>query len=107
MTTELHRMIHTQPDTLEQVDNIDVTEQANALRPADRFIIVGTGTSFPAAELAATLRRAGGAAAIAVSAVDAARWQPEPRRDTGYVIISHTGSTAYALRLRQAVQAAG
>ncbi|MGH3444279.1 MAG: SIS domain-containing protein [Nocardioidaceae bacterium] len=106
-TTELQRMIHTQPDVLEQLVAADVATSAATLRRASRVVIVGTGTSFHAAELGAYLFRSGGIDAIAVPAVEAARWYPRPLSDAAYVIISHTGSTAYALSMRAAVQGAG
>ncbi|MGH9066734.1 MAG: SIS domain-containing protein, partial [Acidimicrobiales bacterium] len=107
MSTELHRMIHTQPDVLEQLAEIDVGAAATTLGRASRVVIVGTGTSLHAAELGAYLFRTGGLDAIAVPAIEAARWYPQPPPDAAYVIISHTGSTAYALSLRAAVQRAG
>ncbi|MGH3494845.1 MAG: SIS domain-containing protein [Sciscionella sp.] len=107
MATELHRMIRSQPGVLEQLAEIDVAAAAATLGRASRVVIVGTGTSFHAAELGAYLFRTGGVDAMAVPAIEAARWYPQPPADAAYVIISHTGSTAYALALRTAVQCAG
>lgn len=107
MTTELHRMIGAQPGVLEKLAGIDLTAAASTLRAVSRFVIVGTGTSFHAAELAAYLFRAGGADAVAVPAVEAARWYPRSPAGAAYVIISHTGSTAYARSLRAVVREAG
>lgn len=106
MPTGLHRMIHLQPDVIEQLASIDVTAAAHTLEKASRIMIVGTGTSLHAAQLGAYLFREGGLDAIAVPAIEAARWYPQPRSDTAYLLISHTGSTAYTLSLRAAVQRA-
>lgn len=104
VTTELERMTHAQPSVLEELAGTDLTAEASLLRKASRIIIVGTGTSFHAAELAGYLFRAGGADAIALSAADAVRWHHRPGPDTAYVIISHTGATAYARSLRAVLQ---
>ncbi|MCL2585260.1 MAG: SIS domain-containing protein [Streptosporangiales bacterium] len=107
MPTELQRMIHAQPSVLEQLAGTTVEAEAGTLRGASRVMIVGTGTSFHAAELGAYLFRSGGTDAIAVPAAEAARWYPRPRSGAAYVIISHTGETAYALSLRAAAREAG
>lgn len=107
MPGELHRMIRCQPGVLDQLAGLDVAAHADGLAAAGRIVIAGTGTSFHAAELAASLLRSGGADAAAVPSAAAARWYPAPRDGTAYVIISHTGATAYARSLRQAVREAG
>lgn len=107
MTTELHQTIQSQPGVLERLADVSIESEAGLLRRASRIVIVGTGTSFHAAELSAYLFRDGGADAIAVPSADAARWHPRPRPETAYVIISHTGETAYAGSLRAALRDAG
>ncbi|MGH8979831.1 MAG: SIS domain-containing protein [Acidimicrobiales bacterium] len=106
MATGLQRMITAQPDVLEHLATADLTAEVSTLRAADRIIIVGTGTSFHAAELGALLYRGAGVDAISVPAVEAARGCTGSLTGAAYVIISHTGSTSYARSLRKAVQAA-
>jgi glucosamine--fructose-6-phosphate aminotransferase (isomerizing) len=68
---------------------------------------VGTGTSFHAAELGAYLFRTGGVDAVAVPSVELVRWRPELDSADAVILISHSGSTAYALAVRQAARKAG
>ena len=100
-------MIELQPEVLRQVAGFDVGPQADILKPARRLFIVGTGTSFHAAELGAFLLSQHGIDAIAVRSANAARWRPAVVEGDGFVVISHTGETAYARTVRAALQAQG
>lgn len=107
MPTQLRAMIAMQPDVLEAVSRIDVSAAAATLRRGRHVSIVGTGTSFHAAELGAYLFRSGGIGADAIPAATMARWRPVLGRDDAIILISHTGSTAYALSVREAAAQAG
>jgi glutamine---fructose-6-phosphate transaminase (isomerizing) len=106
MATQLHAMIRTQPAVLDEVARLDVSGAAGSLR-SRRLVVVGTGTSFHAAELGAYLLRTGGVDAVAVPAAEFARWHPSPVAEYGYVVISHTGSTAYAKAVCESVRRVG
>jgi glucosamine--fructose-6-phosphate aminotransferase (isomerizing) len=106
MGTRLRAMIEAQPGALRAVSEIDVTAAAKAVWRGRRVILVGTGTSFHAAELGAYLLRTGGVDATAVPSAELARWRPKLDRADAVVVISHTGSTAYALAVRDAAKEA-
>ena len=103
----LRQMIAAQPDGLRAVASLDVSACAERLRPARRLYIVGTGTSFHAAQLGAYLLSSGGIDAQAVSSSEFARWRPALADGDGVVVISHTGETAYARTVCAQVMAAG
>jgi glucosamine--fructose-6-phosphate aminotransferase (isomerizing) len=92
----LRQMIAAQPAALRAVAGLDVSGSAERLRSVRRLYIVGTGTSFHAAELGAYLLSSGGVDARAVRSSDLARWRPALVEGDGAVVISHTGETAYA-----------
>jgi glucosamine--fructose-6-phosphate aminotransferase (isomerizing) len=107
MATQLRAMIEAQPAALRAVSEFDVSTAATTLSGAQRLTLIGTGTSFHAAQLGAYLLRTGGVDATAVPSAEMARWRPELDRADGVVVISHTGSTAYALAVRDAARSAG
>ena len=100
-------MIEAQPATLRAVAELDVSSFAELLRGARRIHLVGTGTSFHAAELGALLLQRGGVHAIATPSTDFARWRPEPEADEAVILISHTGTTPYALTVRERARVRG
>ena len=105
--SQLRAMIASQPAALSAVAGIDVSAHAERLRQARRIFIVGTGTSFHAAQLGAYLFRAGGLDAQAVTSSEFARWRPVPSDGDGAVVISHTGETAFARAACALISAAG
>ena len=107
MPTQLERMIEQQPAALRAVAELDVSAYADRLRGASRIHVVGTGTSFHAAELGAELLERGGVHAVAVPSADFARWRPEPTADEAVILISHTGTTPYALTVRERARVSG
>jgi glucosamine--fructose-6-phosphate aminotransferase (isomerizing) len=107
MSTQLRAMIEAQPAALRAVSEFDVSSAAEALSGAQRLTLIGTGTSFHVAQLGAYLLRTGGVDATAVPSAEMARWRPELDCAEGVVVISHTGSTAYALAVRDAARNAG
>jgi glucosamine--fructose-6-phosphate aminotransferase (isomerizing) len=100
-------MIAAQPDTLRAVAGLDISASVERLRSTRRLYIVGTGTSFHAAQLGAHLLRSGGLEAEALSSSEFARWRPAVVEGDGVVVISHTGETAYARTACSQVVAAG
>ena len=100
-------MIAAQPDVLTAVAGLDISASAARLRPARRIFIVGTGTSFHAAQLGAYLLRSGGLDTHAVTSSEFVGWRPTPLDGDGVVVISHTGESAYARAARSRVVAAG
>ena len=102
-TRALDRMIAAAPGALRAVAEMDIAAAVDALRGCERIALVGTGTSFHAAELGAWAlnaedgRRARAAESSRLGALD---------RAEGVILITHTGETAYSLRVRRRVLAA-
>jgi glucosamine--fructose-6-phosphate aminotransferase (isomerizing) len=107
MSSQLQAMDESQPAALRAVSDYDVSAAARVLARARRVVLVGTGTSFHAAELGAYLFRTGGVSAEAVSSVELARWRPVLDGADAVIVISHTGTTPYALSVRAAAREAG
>ena len=98
--TELEAAIRAQPDELRRLAALDLPPQAKRLAAGERLWLVGTGTSWHAAELgAAMFARAGIDARFATSS-EFARRSPL-RAGDGVIVLSHTGETAYAQAARQ------
>jgi glutamine---fructose-6-phosphate transaminase (isomerizing) len=98
--TELEAAIRAQPDELRRLATLDVPPEAKRLAAGERLWLVGTGTSWHAAELgAAMFARAGIDARFATSS-EFARRAPL-RAGDGVIVLSHTGETAYARSARQ------
>lgn len=72
-----------------------VVEQAAERIGSGRIYVVGTGTSFHAANQGAYLLRLAGADAMAVSAADSALWGPAPAPEEALVLLSHRGTKRY------------
>lgn len=105
MATKLDQMITAQPGALRELRKLDVSEHARRLSTASRLLLVGTGTSFHAAQLGAYLLRAGGLDAEAVPSAEFVGWRQVVAPGDGVIVITHTGETAYARAARAAVQA--
>jgi glucosamine--fructose-6-phosphate aminotransferase (isomerizing) len=60
-----------------------------------RVFLVGTGTSFHAANQGAYLLRLAGADALAVSAADSVLWGPAPSVHDALIVLSHRGTKRY------------
>ena len=98
--TELEAAIRAQPDELRRLAGLELPSAAKRLAAGERLWLVGTGTSWHAAELgAAMFARAGVDARFATSS-EFARGAPL-RAGDGVIVISHTGETAYARAARQ------
>ena len=96
--TALAEAIAAQPGVIAEIAGRERPGQVATLAAADRILLVGTGTSFHAAELGAAMFRSAGRVATAVSSHQFAhRGWPAGPGDV-LVAITHTGHTAYALR---------
>jgi len=98
--SELEAAIRAQPDELRRLAGLDLPPAAKRLAAGERVWLVGTGTSWHAAELgAAMLDRAGVDARFATSNEFVHR--APLRSGDGVIVISHTGKTAYAQAARR------
>lgn len=99
--TALDQAIRAQPALLRELLALDVGDAVERLRPATRTWLVGTGTSQHAAELGAGMLRLAGIDATAESSAAFARRLPTVTPTDSIVLITHTGETAFARRVRQ------
>jgi glucosamine--fructose-6-phosphate aminotransferase (isomerizing) len=98
--TELEAAIHSQPAELRRLSDLDVAPYTKRLASGDQVWITGTGSSWHAAELgAAMFARAGIDARFATS--NELATSVRLRAGDGVVVLSHTGSTAYARAARR------
>jgi glucosamine--fructose-6-phosphate aminotransferase (isomerizing) len=111
-TTQLELQIRAQPDALAAMlgsaktrDQIRVT--AEGLHRARRIWIVGTGTSFHAAELGASMLQLAGRQAQAVPSMQFVDFAPIIGPQDAVIVITHTAETAYALSTRAQTFGAG
>ena len=72
-----------------------------------RIFLVGTGTSWHAANHGVWLLREAGAEALAVSGFDAALYGPRPDPGDAVVLLSHTGAKRYTRQVLDEARAAG
>ena len=97
--TQLERAIRSQPEHLARLAREgDLHSQIEALRQCRRIWLVGTGTSFHAAELGALMLHDAGRAATAVPSISFVNAAPPVGPDDGVILISHNAGaeTAYA-----------
>jgi glutamine---fructose-6-phosphate transaminase (isomerizing) len=97
--TELERAIKAQPEELRRLAGLELPPHANRLAAGERLWLVGTGTSFHAAELGAAMMARAGIDARFASSMEFALRAPL-RAGDGVIVISHTGETAYARAAR-------
>lgn len=83
-----------------------IEETAERLR-GRRVLLVGTGTSFHAAQHGAWLLREAGAEAWAVAAIEAALHGPTAGQGDAVVLLSHTGAKRYTVDVLAAAGEAG
>jgi glucosamine--fructose-6-phosphate aminotransferase (isomerizing) len=105
--TALAETIEAQPRLLEQALAIELGDAADRLAEAERVWLVGTGTSQHAAELGALMLQEAGRDARAYSSAGYTRHAPEPEQTDAGIVISHTGSTAFAKAARAKLLSAG
>jgi glutamine---fructose-6-phosphate transaminase (isomerizing) len=100
---QLRHQISIQGDAIRQLIASDLSAQSEQIAAAKRILLVGTGTSFHAAQLGALMFQSAGIDAQAVASVMMAQAPPPARDGDLVVVISHTGETAYALAVRRAL----
>src|SRR5436190_577510 len=94
--TEMARTMERQPADLRRIlDDRAAVERAAQRLAARRVFLVGTGTSWHAANQGAWLMRLAGVDALAVQAADWALWGPRPSSDDALVLLSHRGTKRY------------
>jgi glutamine---fructose-6-phosphate transaminase (isomerizing) len=106
--TEMAKAMQRQPDDLNRILADSTRVEAGAGRIAGRRIfVVGTGTSWHAANQGAYFLRLAGADAVAVSAADCALWGPSPTPADALVLLSHRGTKRYTSEVLERARADG
>jgi glutamine---fructose-6-phosphate transaminase (isomerizing) len=72
-----------------------------------RLLLIGTGTSWHAANIGAWFMRTAGVEAWAVQAVDAALHDPRPGPGDGVILLSHRGTKRYTTAVLESARADG
>jgi glutamine---fructose-6-phosphate transaminase (isomerizing) len=98
--TELEAAIQAQPDELRRLAALDVRPFTKRLAAGERVWVVGTGSSWHAADLGAAMFARAGIDARAAASNDFVLRAPL-RAGDGVIVLSHTGSTAYARASRR------
>jgi glutamine---fructose-6-phosphate transaminase (isomerizing) len=106
--TEMEKTMGRQPEDLRRI----LGDPAPAERAAEqlagrRIYLVGTGTSWHAANHGAFFLRLGGVAAEAVQAFDSALWGPAPTADDALILLSHRGTKRYTSQVLERARAQG
>jgi glutamine---fructose-6-phosphate transaminase (isomerizing) len=102
-TTNLERQIRSQPEEVERIiDHAQIHAAVERLHRARRLWVVGTGTSFHAAELGAAMLQEAGRSAQAFPSMHFVTWTPGVAARDGLIVISHNagGETSYAKAAR-------
>ncbi|MEA2214266.1 MAG: hypothetical protein QOF83_4214 [Solirubrobacteraceae bacterium] len=107
MPTALSETIAAQPEALERILGLDLTEALGRLDGAERIWLVGTGTSQHAAELGALMLRDAGRQAHWQSSAAFVRGAPALGAADAVIVISHTTETPFARSARRRVTAVG
>src|SRR6478736_1415507 len=100
--------MQSQPEQLRGMlaDTTGVDAAAERLR-GRRLYLVGTGTSWHAANIGAWFLRAGGVDAWPVQAMDAVLYGPCPVGGEGLILLSHKGTKTYTLKMLERARAEG
>ena len=94
--SEMRKTMGGQPAALRRLlDDDSAIEDAAAKLRGRRTFLVGTGTSWHAANQGTFLLRLAGVAACAVQAADAAVDGPRPGSEDGLILLSHTGANRF------------
>ncbi|MEX1047153.1 MAG: SIS domain-containing protein [Actinomycetota bacterium] len=107
MTTALESAIRAQPESLQRIVELDITDAVQKVATWQRLWLIGTGTSQHAAELGARMFRQAGVDAHAIPAMHFAIEEPPLRAGDAAIIITHTAQTAFALASRARAAAEG
>jgi glutamine---fructose-6-phosphate transaminase (isomerizing) len=106
--TEMARTMRRQPEDLARILGDPGPVEASAARIAGRRVfLVGTGTSWHAANQGAYFLRLGGVDAVAVSAADAALSGPAPTPADALVLLSHRGTKRYTSQVLEQARTEG
>jgi glucosamine--fructose-6-phosphate aminotransferase (isomerizing) len=97
-----------QPGDLRRILSDSEAVEDGAGRIAGRRVfVVGTGTSWHAANQGAYFLRLAGADAVAMSAADCALWGPRPSREDALILLSHRGTKRYTTQVLERARAEG
>jgi len=108
MPSHMRETMARQPDDLRSLLAERAQVDAAAAELAGRRIyLIGTGTSWHAANHGAWFLRAAGVDAQAVQSVDAALHGPCPGQGDGALVLAHTGSTRFTREAAERARAAG
>jgi glucosamine--fructose-6-phosphate aminotransferase (isomerizing) len=106
--TEMAKTMERQPADLRRLLDDRVPVESAAKRIAGRRVfVVGTGTSWHAANQGAWLLRLAGVDAMAVAAADCALWGPRPTTADALVLLSHRGTKRYTSEVLTRARADG
>jgi glucosamine--fructose-6-phosphate aminotransferase (isomerizing) len=106
--TELEKTMRRQPDDLTRILGDPAPVEAVADRIAGRrLFVVGTGTSWHAANQGAHFLRLAGVDARAVSAADCALWGPSPTPADALLLLSHRGTKRFTSQVLERARADG
>ncbi len=106
--TEMAKTMERQPQDLRRMLADWAPVEAGAARIAGRRVfVVGTGTSWHAANQGAYFLRLAGADAWAVSAADCALWGPRPTPADALVLLSHRGTKRYTRHVLERARGEG
>ncbi len=106
--TEMAKAMQRQPDDVRRIlADLSPVEAAAARIAGRRVYLVGTGTSWHAANHGASFLRLAGVDAIAVSAADCALWGPSPQPEDALVLLSHRGTKQYTNQVLERARAQG
>lgn len=104
--TEMARTMARQPQELRHILADPTPVEAAAERIAGRRVfVVGTGTSWHAANHGAYFLRLAGVDALPVAAADCALWGPSPAPDDALVLLSHRGTKRYTSQVLERARA--
>src|ERR1700747_1480128 len=107
MTSAMRETIMSQPAELRRLlgDGSGVAEAAERLR-GRRVLLVGTGTSWHAANIGAGVLLPAGVEAMAIQGRDAALHDPRPAAGDGLILLSHRGTKQYTSQVLEDARAA-
>ena len=107
-TTEMAKTMERQPADLRRILGDPAPVEVAAERTAGRRVfLVGTGTSWHAANQGAFFLRLAGVKAVPVAAAECALWGPRPSADDALVVLSHRGTKRYTRQVLEQARADG
>jgi glucosamine--fructose-6-phosphate aminotransferase (isomerizing) len=106
--TEMAKTMARQPEDLRHILGDSEAVQDGAGRIAGRRVfVVGTGTSWHAANQGAYFLRLASVDAVGVSAADCALWGPRPSPEDALILLSHRGTKRYTTQVLERARAEG